>query len=141
MSKKIKKILVPLDGSKNSFRGLNEAILVARYAHSTITGLYVIPYVRPTRDVYFGSYRQYFVKHAKKFMKKAKILSTKKGISFSEKIQWGNQGLKIVSYAENQRFDLIVIGSSGKGLATRFFLGSTSNYVVHKSKVPVLLVK
>ena len=74
-------------------------------------------------------------------MKKAKILSSKKGISFSEKIQWGNEGLKIVSYAENQRFDLLVIGSSGKGLAKRFFLGSTSNYVVHKSKVPVLIVK
>jgi len=141
MSKKIKKILVPLDGTKNSFRGLNKAILVASYTHSPITGLYVIPFVRPARDVYFASYRQDLVKHAKKFMKKAKILSSKKGISFSEKIQWGNEGLKIVSYAENQRFDLLVIGSSGKGLAKRFFLGSTSNYVVHKSKVPVLIVK
>ena len=141
MSKKIKKILVPLDGTKNSFRGLNKAILVASYTHSPITGLYVIPFVRPARDVYSASYRQDLVKHAKKFMKKAKTLSSKKGISFSEKIQWGNEGLKIVSYAKNHRFDLLVIGSSGKGLAKRFFLGSTSNYVVHKSKVPVLIVK
>ena len=39
----IKKILVPIDGSKNSMRGLDEAIYLARQCHATITGLYVIP--------------------------------------------------------------------------------------------------
>jgi nucleotide-binding universal stress UspA family protein len=38
---KIKKILVPLDGSKNSLRGLDEAIYLARQCQATITGLYV----------------------------------------------------------------------------------------------------
>ncbi|HSA76460.1 MAG TPA: universal stress protein, partial [Nitrosarchaeum sp.] len=41
--KDIKKILVPIDGSKNSMRGLDEAIYLARQCHATITGLYVIP--------------------------------------------------------------------------------------------------
>jgi nucleotide-binding universal stress UspA family protein len=41
--KKIKKILVPLDGSKNSMRGLDEGIYLARQCQATITGLYVIP--------------------------------------------------------------------------------------------------
>ena len=38
-------------------------------------------------------------------------------------------------------FDLIVIGSRGMGAIKEFFLGSTSNYVMHKSKKPVLIVK
>jgi nucleotide-binding universal stress UspA family protein len=36
---KIKKILVPLDGSKNSMRGLDEGIYLARQCQATITGL------------------------------------------------------------------------------------------------------
>lgn len=36
---KTKKILVPLDGSKNSIRGLDMAIHIARQSHGTITAL------------------------------------------------------------------------------------------------------
>jgi len=39
---KIKKILVPLDGSKNSLRGLDMAITLARASNATITGIYVV---------------------------------------------------------------------------------------------------
>ena len=38
---KIKKILVPIDGSKNSMRGLDNAIYLARQCKATITGIYV----------------------------------------------------------------------------------------------------
>jgi nucleotide-binding universal stress UspA family protein len=37
-----KKILVPLDGSKNSFRGLDTAIYLARQAGATLTGIFVL---------------------------------------------------------------------------------------------------
>jgi nucleotide-binding universal stress UspA family protein len=39
---KIKKILVPIDGSKNSLRGFDEAIYFARQCQAVINGLYVI---------------------------------------------------------------------------------------------------
>ena len=38
INKKISKILVPLDGSKNSMRALEMAISIARQFGSTITG-------------------------------------------------------------------------------------------------------
>jgi len=41
MKVKTKKILVPLDGSKNSIRGLDMAIHIARQSHGTITALTV----------------------------------------------------------------------------------------------------
>ena len=40
---KLRKILVPLDGSKNSFRGLDKAISIAKQSESIITGMFVIP--------------------------------------------------------------------------------------------------
>jgi len=36
---------------------------------------------------------------------------------------------------------MIVMGSRGMGSAKGVFLGSTSNHVLHKSKIPVLIVK
>ena len=39
IQKKISKILVPLDGSKNSVRGLETAITLARSCDATITGI------------------------------------------------------------------------------------------------------
>ncbi|MBA4436755.1 MAG: universal stress protein, partial [Nitrosopumilaceae archaeon] len=39
IKKKISKILVPLDGSKNSQRGLEMAISLARQCGATITGV------------------------------------------------------------------------------------------------------
>ncbi len=41
MKVKTKKILVPLDGSKNSIRGLDMAIHIARQSQGTITALTV----------------------------------------------------------------------------------------------------
>ncbi|MFQ5573951.1 MAG: universal stress protein, partial [Nitrosopumilaceae archaeon] len=41
------KILVPVDGSKNSMRGLNQAISIAKASNAEITGFYVfhLPYI------------------------------------------------------------------------------------------------
>jgi nucleotide-binding universal stress UspA family protein len=56
-------------------------------------------------------------------------------------VSYGDDGKRIVEVAEKHHFDLVVIGSRGMGAAKELFLGSTSNYVLHKSKKPVLVVK
>ena len=48
-----------------------------------------------------------------------------------------------VQYANDKKnkIDMIVIGARRMGFAREVLLGSISNYVIHKSKMPVLLVK
>ena len=139
--KKIKKILVPLDGSKNSMRGLDEAIYIARQCQATITGLYIIPiYPRNLMDALMP-YQIHLTKEAKKYMSAAKTKSAQKGILFKSKIIWGSPISEIPSFAKDKKFDLIVIGSRGHGGVKEAFLGSVANGVVHKSKVPVMVVK
>ena len=141
MAIKIKKILVPLDGSPNSFRGLDVAIQMARESHSTITGLYVLALVKPQTNEPITPLEKMLLEHARKIMKKAKLKATQKGILFYDRTSYGDDGKRIVDIAQRKDFDLIVIGSRGMGAAKEIFLGSTSNYVLHKSKKPVLIVK
>ena len=138
---KIKKILVPLDGSSNSFRGLDVAIHMARESHATITGLYVVGITKPRTSEPITSLEKILLEHAQKIMKKAKLKAAQKGILFFDRVSYGDEGKRIVDVAEKKNFDLIVIGSRGMSAAKEIFLGSTSNYVLHKSKKPVLIVK
>ena len=141
MATKIKKILVPLDGSDNSFRGLDVAIHMARESHATITGLYVVGIVKPRTNEPITSLEKLLLDYAQKIMKKAKLRAAKKGILFFDRVSYGDDGPRIVDIADKKNFDLIVIGSRGMSTAKEIFLGSTSNYVLHKSKKPVLIVK
>ena len=143
MEKKIKNILIPLDGSKNSFRGLDNAISIARACQATITGLYVRPLPGISALHPIGFIDPKHVKEAKKFLEKAKTKAAKKGILFNGKIVGGEPGFNIIRFAHKKKnkVDLIVIGARGMGAVKELFLGSVSNYVVHKSKLPVLVVK
>ena len=141
MAIKIKKILVPLDGSSNSFRGLDVAIHMARELHATITGLYVAAITKPRTNDKITPLEKILLGHAQKIMKKSKLKAAQKGILFFDRVSYGDDGKRIVEVAEKQNFDLIVIGSRGMGAAKELFLGSTSNYVLHKSKKLVLIVK
>ena len=137
----IKKILVPLDGSKNSFRGLDEAIYLARQCGATLTGLYVIPFYPRGLTLFPLPHVRELSERAKKIMAYAKKRAAQNGIVFNEKITDGHEPDEIIDFAKEKKFDLIVIGARGHGAAKRFFLGSVSNTVVHGSKTPVLVVK
>ncbi|MGI0006449.1 MAG: universal stress protein [Nitrosotalea sp.] len=142
VKKDIKKILVPLDGSKNSLEGLDKAIFLARRCNSTITTLCVIPSYPPLplmgKQV---PYEKNILEHTKKFMSVAKKTCVRNGIKFNEKIIKGVATLDISKFASDNKFDLIVMGSRGMSPIKELFLGSVSNAVIHKSKVPVLVVK
>jgi nucleotide-binding universal stress UspA family protein len=141
MANSIKKILVPLDGSKNSMRGLDEAIYLARQCQAIVTGLYIIPiYPRNLVDAIMP-YQIHLTKEAKKFMSSAKTRAAQKGVLFKSKIIYGSPSSEITDLAKDKKFDLIVIGSRGHGGIKEVFLGSVATAVIHKSKVPVLVVK
>ena len=122
-------------------RGLDEAIYLARQCHATITGLYVVPLSKPITNSQLSYLEKYLLNNASKFMLKAKTRAAQNGILFDSKTTYGDEGPTIISYANNKSYDIIIIGSRGMGSIKEIFLGSTSHYVLHKSKIPVLIVK
>lgn len=82
-------------------------------------------------------------KYARKVLEKAMNLAKQNNIEFSQVINFGNTGYNIIKYVKNKanKIDLAVMRLRGRGAIKEIFLGSTSNYVLHKSPVPVTIVK
>ena len=137
----IKNILVPIDGSKNSFKALTQAIYLAKKCDASITASNVLRVAYDNPDLVYVPQTQNELKKVEKFLSTAKNQVTKDSVSFKKKILFGHEAKKIIDFAQKQRFDLIVMGARGRGVIKQMFLGSVSNTVVHNSKVPVLIIK
>ena len=117
LQNRFQKILVPLDGSLNSIRGLNEAISLARQSGATITGIYVIPDFSPRIAQILKSYRTELMKNAKKIMSQARTSAARHGITFNEKVVVSGDLVKTISgYAKSSKSDIIIMGSRGDNL-------------------------
>jgi nucleotide-binding universal stress UspA family protein len=138
---KFNKILVPLDGSSNSTRGLDRAIEIARGSGAEITGFYVFQLPVAAGIKYTQKMKDEAQRKAVKAIGPAMTRTKKAGATFKYKTGGGNAASEIVKFAQKGKFDMIVIGARGMGGVKEAFLGSTSNHVMHKTKIPVLVVK
>ena len=134
----ITKILVPVDGSPCSRRALNLAISLAKDKDIEITGIHVIRIPM----VYTNKIKKQAKINAELIIDDASSVSKKHGVPFKAKISSnGYAGKEIVQFAGDNKFDLIIMGSRGPHPIAEMFLGSVANYVVTKSKIPVMIVK
>jgi len=62
-------------------------------------------------------------------------------LSVSRTLTMGTAFVEIVRYAREHDFDLIVLGTHGRGAIAHMLLGSTAEKVVRKSPCPVLTVR
>ena len=138
--------MVCLDGSKSSIRSLRTAILFARQSDdTTIVGVY--------SDVSKGSPRTFsnprireenWSDEIKKIMQFAKDKCKTRRVEFEGiAIAGYNAGNDLARFANNKKnkIEQVVIGSQGTGYPKGTFFGSVSNFVLHKAKVPVTIVK
>ena len=62
------------------------------------------------------------------------------GVKVESAVLEGNPAEEIVDFAEEQKVDMIVVGSLGKSGYEQFAIGSVSSKVLRNAKVPVLIV-
>lgn len=141
MASKIQKILVPLDGSQNSVRGLKCAMDIAQPLGATVTGLYVIHVPARAAIRITPQQRKKEISFAESIIGDAVKMAEKYQTSFKPRTETGNPAEAITRIAKTGNYDLVVIGSRGRGTGKEMFLGSVSNHVLHKANVPVMVVK
>ncbi len=107
MSIMTKKILIPLDGSKNSIRGLDMAIHIARQSHGTITALVVrsVPGIYAIHPMGFLDFDS--MKEVKKIIDNAKLRAAKKGIKLVGKALTGDPGYDIARFSNAKKMQWI----------------------------------
>jgi universal stress protein A len=136
------KILVPIDGSENSEKGLRYACWLASKVEASITVLHIvaIPYtgesavfhIEPLEDT------------GKKILKRAKkLLDDEKCVDahFVLREGSGNPGHEIVRFGEEENFSLIVMSAKGHSALAHLLMGSVSDTVVKHAPCSVLIVK
>ena len=138
---KLHKILVPVDGSKKSFEALDRALTLAGFTHGEVTCLNVIPHVIKEGGPRTQAMDKQIVSEGNTLLKKASEHAGNKNVKLKTKIIRGSPSIEIIKLSQSGKFDDIVMSTTGAGSATSDMLGSISNYVVHKSKIPVYLIK
>jgi nucleotide-binding universal stress UspA family protein len=141
MANKIQRILVPLDGSQNSTRALEKAITIAQPTGATITGLYVIHIPARSAIRFTPQQRKKEISFAESIISEAAEKVERAQVNFKPRTETGDPGQKIAQVAKDSTYDLVVIGSRGRSTGKEMFLGSVSNYVLHKTNMPVMVVK
>jgi nucleotide-binding universal stress UspA family protein len=154
--KKGMKILVAYDGSEPSKHALNQGISLAQLTESELTILSIVPRVMMPvySDEDLGGVPMTTAQEITEFHERVKeaydkslkeaaddITETYPDLKVNIKLLEGRPSSTIVEQAENDGFDLIVIGSRGIGGITGWILGSTSRRVVESCTVPILVVK
>ena len=139
---KIKKILVPVDGSKTSKNAVSYASYLAKNLGSSIT-IYHQPDLTYFQNVAISPAMQDAItKDAKSIVNDAVKIVKKAGVSCQWKIGIGQNPAKdILRFSKKHGFDQIIMGSRGMSTAAEIFLGSVSHHVVQKSTVPVTIVQ
>ena len=151
-----KKILVAFDGSEASKHALDHAVNIAEPFGAEVIVLSVVPRVMMPvfPDEGFGAAPITAAQDMSEYQSKMKgiynlsLEDAKKDINehfpdlkVTTKLMEGRPSATIVSEADAQEADLIVIGSRGIGGITGWILGSTSRNVVESCTKPILVVK
>jgi len=137
-------ILVAIDGSKAGDHAFAVAIDEARLHGARLHAIYVVETglfsSLPADNTVEIMYRA-LEKEGEQVLEKARARAMEQNVPITTHISQGHAGNEILSFAENQKIDLIIVGSHGKGQADRLLLGSISNYVITHGTISAMVVR
>lgn len=147
------RILIPVDGSKNSEKAAKAGIELAKLSRGKALIVYVAdigkymssaglipPFggISPEAvDSIVASIRE----AGEKAVLQVNKLAEASGIASEILIVEGDPASEILRIAEDNKADTIVMGSIGKTGLEKFLMGSVAEKVVRNSRLPVLIVR
>ena len=144
----IKKILLPLDGSKLSETAIPHAATMAGWTESELVLTQVIQHVEvpsgsPATGItwHVGDYEIYLRSQADNYLGKiaGSLKDTVKNVTST--VLTGSPAEQIIDYSEKSGVDLIVMSSHGRSGVGRWFFGSVTEKILNGGDTPVLVIR
>ncbi len=143
-----KNILVGVDGSAASLRGLDEAIKVAKGVGAKLMLVHVVNELVAAADyvpsVYFDGIIQALRETGAKILEQGATIARRAEVPIEQRLLetvGGRAADEIVRQARDWPADLIVMGTHGRRGLKRLVMGSDAELVLRLSAVPVLLIR
>lgn len=148
----MKKVLIPIDGSKASQKAAEKAVSVAKLLNAELTFVTVVNLPSEDKYSYFGmSVENAFDANRKEMMKKLIREETRMldiivsnldydNLHVIKKVIVGKAAEEILKLAADENFELIVMGRRGFSNFERFFVGSVTQKVISAAPCPVMVV-
>ena len=147
----ISKVLVAMDGSPESDTALLKIIEFLKPDETSFHAVYVIsPSNYATIEGAAGyegistlhEIRDRIISEEKdQVTERVKNIARDHGIEIDMLIRLGDPRSEILKTADEIHADVIVVGSTGKGLGQRILLGSVSTYIVTHAKVSTMVIR
>lgn len=141
-------ILVPLDGSELAEQALPIAAHIARHAGGRIVLLECVvppiefgPYIGNEPPLLVQQAIDTDTEMATDYLKRVVQENNLTDLEIDIKIEYGWPAHCILTVAEQQQSDLIVISSHGRSGLSRWILGSVAQKVIRHAPIPVLVLR
>jgi nucleotide-binding universal stress UspA family protein len=137
-------VLVPVDGSDNSYRALDAALLLSEKLGSNITVVNVmeqVPITHIESEKLLSELLEAYKKENQEILSKCSRIAAEKGLSIKTLLLQGNPASVILDYCKKENFELVIMGSRGMGKFKQLILGSVSSKIVHHCQCAVLLIR
>jgi nucleotide-binding universal stress UspA family protein len=140
------KILLAVDGSHSSTHAVASLLEHLKWFAETpkVELLYVhVPVASPIQSrvgADHDSIQRLYEQDAEEALDSVKKQLTDANVIFDAHLLVGDAADRICSFAEEYGVDMICMGTRGMGALGNLLLGSTATKVLHRAKVPVMLV-
>ena len=145
---KIKKILLPIDGSAPSLKAARYAVKIAKQEKAEIICIHAIANLHyPTEFGNLSTIAQSFYFEGKRVAEKwflnIRSIAAKEGVKLKTDIiiDVTSVAETIIQYAMNEQVDLIIMGIRGRTGLKTFLVGSIANGVVLYAHCSVFVVR
>jgi nucleotide-binding universal stress UspA family protein len=143
----MKKILIATDGSASSAEAVEFGVELAAEHEAAVIFVHVASATDVVPMAGYGMagalprVPHEVTEYDRASLEDAEQAATEHGVRTSMKLLVGNTVDEIVTYADNQDVDMIVVGSRGHGAFASALLGSVSRGILSESKRPVMIVR
>ena len=138
------KILVPVDGSDNSYRALEDALVLSEKLGSNISVVNVmeqVPITHIESEKLLSELLEAYKKENQEILSKCSDIARQKGIAIKTVLLQGNPAPVILDYSKKENFDLVIMGSRGMGKFKELIIGSVSSKIVHHSPCAIMIIR